>query len=98
MSEEALKEFERVRQEMRNPEQQSIELDCAPGYPRPGDLIDGVIEGLGLEKKETCSKVFGNWKWVYPEVPAEKWKEIREVLKERISKLYNSGVIRYGSW
>jgi len=37
----------------------TIELDCPPGQPRPGDLIDGVIEGTGLPKKEAKSKFFG---------------------------------------
>jgi len=76
----------------------SIELDCPPFYPRPGDLIAGVIEGTGLVLKEDVSKVFGNWKWDYSEVSCEEWDKIQPVLKERITKLYESGRIRYGSW
>jgi hypothetical protein len=26
----------------------TIDLDCPPGSPRPGDLIGGVIEGLDI--------------------------------------------------
>ena len=78
--------------------EQSIELDCPPGDPRPGDLIAGVIEGTGLELKETCMRLFGNWKWDYSEVSAEEWARIQPVLKERITKLHNAGRIRYGSW
>lgn len=76
----------------------TIELDCTPGDPRPGDLISGVIEGTGLVQKETCSRFFGNWTWDYKEVSDEEWSIIRPILKERITKLYNNGMIRYGSW
>lgn len=78
--------------------EQSIELDCAPGDPRPDVLIGTVLEGTGLAKKETCLRFFGNWKWDYSEVPEEEWERIQPILKERITKLYETGVIRYGSW
>jgi len=78
--------------------ERSIELDCPPGNPRPGDLIGGVITGTGLELKEPVSKFFGNWKWIFPEVSEEYWKGIQPTLKERIVKLHESGFIRYGSW
>lgn len=77
---------------------QTIELDCPPGALRPGDLIGGVIKGLGLTEKETVSRFFGNWVWDYSEVPSKRWKKIQPILKERIEKLYHSGAIRYGSW
>ena len=83
----------------RCPRERSIELDCPPGSPRPGDLIEGVIEGLGLPwPKETTSMFFGNWKWEWPEVDWKRWKEIQPTLKGRIKKLYEQGLIRYGSW
>lgn len=83
----------------RCPRERSIELDCPPGSPRPGDLIEGVIKGLGLPwPKETTSRCFGNWKWEWPEVDWERWKEIQPILKERIRKLLDQGLIRYGSW
>lgn len=78
--------------------EQSIELDCAPGSLRPGDLIAGVIKGTGLKEQEPVSTVFGNWTWIYPDVPESQWKVIQKVLKDRIEKLYHSGAIRYGSW
>jgi hypothetical protein len=77
---------------------QTIDLDCAPGWPRPGDLIGGVIEGTGLAEREPVLKIFGNWTWDYSDLPEERWREIQPVLKERITKLYESGTIRYGSW
>jgi len=78
--------------------EQTIELDCPPGPTRPGHLIAGVIAGTGLEARETVSRCFGNWAWDYSEVPAEEWEAIRPTLDKRITKLYRSGVIRYGSF
>lgn len=77
---------------------ESIELDCPPGYPRPGDLIAGVIAGTGLPESEPVFMFFGCWAWEY-DVPREKWeREIQPVIRPRIQALHSSGVIRYGSW
>jgi hypothetical protein len=85
--------------------EKSIELDCAPGSPRPGDLIGQVVKGTILEglpeadPEATIMRLFGNWKWAFPSIPDEKWVyEVQPVIKERIAELYHSGVIRYGSW
>jgi len=78
--------------------EQTIEIDCAPGALRPGDLIAGVIEGTGLQLKESSGRFFGNWTWDYRDVDAETWNNVKTVLKERLTKLYNSGTIRYASW
>lgn len=78
--------------------EKSIELDCPPLAPRPDAWIGKVVEGLGLEVKETTMRLFGCWKWEFPEVSDERWREIQPILKERITDLYNRGHIRYGSW
>lgn len=76
---------------------QTIELDCAPGTPRPGQYIGGVLEGTGLTAGEPTT-FFGNWCWSF-DVPQEKWEaEIQPIIKPRITALYHSGAIRYGSW
>lgn len=77
--------------------EQTIELDCPPGSPRPSDLIGGVIAGL-LPEREAVSKFFGNWTWNYSDIPTDKWNEVKPILKDRITTLYNMGQIRYGSW
>ena len=77
--------------------EQTLELDCPPGDPRPGDLIGSVIKGTGLEHREDVSRLFGWWIWDYSDVPVTKWKQIQPVLKKRIRHLYSSGVIRGGS-
>ena len=79
--------------------EKTIELDCPPGYPRPGDLIAGVIEGTGLPPIETCSRFFGNWVWDYSKLATDdQWSAAQPILKERITALYKRGVIRYGSF
>lgn len=78
--------------------EQTIEIDCAPGALRSGDLIAGVIEGTGLPLKESSGRFFGNWTWDYSDIDAEIWNNAVIVLKERLTKLYNSGTVRYASW
>lgn len=77
---------------------QTIEIGCSPGNPRPGDLLPGVIEGTGLEVRSPKSMLFGDWEWDYRDVDPKKWKEIKPILKERLIKLYDLGVVRYCSW
>jgi hypothetical protein len=77
---------------------QTIEIDCPPGYPRPGDLIEAVIKDTGLPTRETTSRLFGCWEWDYNDVPAEMWKKVQPTLKERLTKLCNDGICRYCSW
>lgn len=78
--------------------EQTIEIDCPPGDPRPGDILAEVLKGTGLSPREPVSKVFGNWTWDYCDVPAEVWNAVRPLLKERIIAYHKAGVIRYGSW
>lgn len=78
--------------------EQTIEIDCPPGAPRPGDLIEGVIEGTGLPVRESSGRFFGNWTWDYNDVDSEVWNKSKPILKERLTKLYNKGTIRYASW
>lgn len=78
---------------------QTIDLDCEPGAIRPKDLIDQVIEGLGIEPlSRDVLTFFGRATWEF-DVPREEWVEsIQPTLKARITALYEIGAIRYGSW
>ena len=76
----------------------TIELDCAPGTPRPDALLPQVLAGTGLELDEPVSTFFGNWTWAVPADQEEKYLAAKPVLAERIKALYNAGAIRYGSW
>lgn len=75
----------------------TIEIDCAPGTARPDSYIREVVAGTVLESKltEPVSKVFGNWEWAF-DIPDDEYP--KELIKQRITALYNSGYIRYGSW
>jgi hypothetical protein len=80
----------------------SIELDCHPGDPRPKDLIDGVLKGTGLEEDdfETSAPFFGHQTWILKE-SAKKEKiftKSKPLFEKRITKLFYSGAIRYGTW
>jgi hypothetical protein len=81
-------------------ERYSIELDCAPGGIRPGDLLPGVIEGLGLtlNAAKPDRMLFGEWTWIIPADQSERYLSVQSTVKERIEKLYHAGFIRWGSW
>lgn len=75
----------------------TVELDCAPGYVRPGDLIADVLKDTGLPVRDPIYKVFGNWAWDFSD-HKETFEAAKPVIQERIEKLYHNGTIRYGSW
>lgn len=88
----------------------TIELDCPPGWPRPGDLIEVVLKDTGLTAQKDrhddtpgaakiISTLFGNWLWEFPDVAEDDWKNrVRPIIQPRIEALYNNGIIRYASW
>ena len=77
---------------------QTIDLDCAPGGIRPGDLINDVLADTGLTAGEPVATFFGNWTWEF-DVPREEWEtRIQPIIKPRIVALYQEGTIRYGTW
>lgn len=80
----------------------SIELDCAPGSPRPDDLFPGVIEGteLKISDFEIVSRLFGNWMFELKagKARAASFVSAKATLRKRVEALYHTGAIRYGSW
>jgi hypothetical protein len=76
----------------------SIELDCAPGAIRPGDLLSTVTKDTGLVLDKPDSMSFGNWEWVIPADQHELYEKVQPLVKNRIEALYHKGFIRYGSW
>ena len=80
-------------------EKLTIELDCPPGNPRPGDLFPGLIAETGLKEDDfkLISKLFGNWTWELIQ-NEQLYSECRSTIKERIEALYKKGLIRYASW
>tara|TARA_R110000772_G_scaffold70078_1_gene154383 strand:- start:328 stop:582 length:255 start_codon:yes stop_codon:yes gene_type:complete len=82
--------------------QQTIELDCAPGGMRPGDLIEGVLVDTPLKLEEhfekDIPKSFGNWTFIVKEEFTDLYLEHTVSIKEKITNLYTSGYVRYASW
>lgn len=78
----------------------TIELDCAPGAPRPDTLLPSVLAGTGLTPEDFTnpSRLFGNWTFALKEGKEQTYKEVRDIIKEKVCQLYHSGAIRYGSW
>lgn len=76
----------------------SIEIDCAPGPTRPGDLLPGVLRDTGIALGEPDSKLFGHWTWTIPSNLEARYAEVQAVVKERLLELHRQGRIRYGSW
>jgi hypothetical protein len=66
---------------------------------RPDDLIRGVLGGLDIEPIEwEVQPFFGNSCYTF-DIPRDVWeREYQPTIRQRITALYNTGVIRYGSW
>lgn len=77
---------------------QEIELDVPPLQPRPDTLLLKAIEGTGLPIRAASSKIFGCWTFNYDDVDHSLWEHYQPKLKENITRLYDNGHIRYGSW
>ena len=77
---------------------QTIDLDCAPGGIRPESLINSILEGTGLDVTDHPVPFFGAVVYSF-DVSRSHWVEfVQPIIKPRITALYNSGTIRYGSW
>lgn len=73
-----------------------LEIGCAPGGIRPGDVLKQVIEGTCLEDKKPASTFFDDWTWYYDEISPEDFKKSIKIIMPKLKELYNKGVIRYG--
>lgn len=78
---------------------QTIDLDCPPGACRPGDLIRGIIQDLGIQPVTyDVTPFFGAATYEF-DVDRERWvRDIQPTVKARITECYNLGFIRAGSW
>lgn len=79
---------------------QTIEIDCAPGNLRPGDVMKSMIEELELpfKYKETSGRLFGNWTWTFNEFNEEDWRAIQKKVGPYLTKCWEKGTVRYASW
>lgn len=76
---------------------QTIEIKCKSDY-RPGDLIEKILEGTGLEVRKPVSTVLDQWEWDYSDVEEDRWRKANELIRHRIIDLYQKNIIEYGSW
>lgn len=76
----------------------TIEIDCAPGGPRPDFYLEQVLEGTGIPTVDKSSAFFGNWTFEIKDVKEEVWETAKPIIAERLKSLHNSGSIRYASW
>lgn len=80
----------------------SIELDAPPFQPRPNELIGSVLKDTGftVEDFDTAPPFFGHQTWILKaEVGKDElFRTMKPTFKERVTELYNSGAIRYGTW
>jgi hypothetical protein len=106
MTQETHDRFQEVLKSFNDPESRknkySIDIDCPPMSPRPDSYLLGVLKDTGIEVDdfEEPSRVFGNWCWIL-KASANKdelYTKNKPIYKERLSKLYNAGLIRYASW
>jgi hypothetical protein len=90
-----------------------IKIDCPPGYPRPVNVLECVINNTEnkiddrdilntLERwKPLISKgggKFGNFIWRMPyTLDDDKFDTMKDILWTEIVKYYNSGTIRYSA-
>ena len=75
----------------------NLNIDCAPGSPRPDGYAKVVFEYLGIEYTEPISKFFGNWIW---HIPVDEVKYDKELpwISDYLKRLYSRGSIRYAGW
>ena len=79
--------------------EQCIQLDCAPLQQRPNELLPIALRGTRLPMKDACSqKTFGCWTFDYSDVEPDVWSQARPLLEANITRLYEQGQIRFGSW
>lgn len=77
----------------------TVEIDCPPGLPRPGDLIGHVLEGTGLEPDSwSATPFFGHATWTFSKVTCEEWAKAQPTTSKRLKALYHAGTVRYATW
>jgi len=78
----------------------SIEIDCAPGLPRPDTHFNNMCEicELDISWFKSPTKFFGNWEWkVNPEYNSQYIKKQKEI-QTYLTDLYIYSNVRYASW
>lgn len=96
IKEKVKRHLEMLKQEHRK--DQTIEIECPPGPPRPGDLIKKIVEGSGLPLRKEVSRSFGLWTWDYSDLTPEEWAKAEKIIAPKLKELYAKGIARYISF
>lgn len=81
-----------------------IEIDCAPGTPRPNSYLGPALRMIDYNYGDTLPKYnnsfFGNWTWdLTDEVPEDySPNEHTNALREYFVDLDEKGLTRYSTW
>lgn len=78
----------------------SIEIDCAPGTPRPDTVLPLALANteMKVEDFERTSTFFGNWTYVPLLEKEELYKKSQNTIKQNLNKAYDEKRCRYCSW
>lgn len=78
----------------------TIEIDCPPGPVRAEQKFADMCESCELDSTQftIISKSFGNWEWRVEENYEEVYQSKQRLVEAHLTKLFNSGQIRYASW
>ena len=88
-----------------------IEIGCPPGAIRPNSLLMSLLSEMGKSENEkivvwatdyinnppSCSTIFGDMNCSL-KINSDIKNEVQRYFQTELTKLYNSGVIRYASW
>ena len=91
-----------------------IEIDCAPGGVRPQQFFNNIVTKISEKSSSEeltqfsnkftdhrpVSSRFGCWEWIIEmdDNTSKHFSFIQNIFKEELTKLHNSGAIRYASW
>jgi hypothetical protein len=81
-------------------EKYSIEIDCAPGTPRPDTVLPLALSNteMKVEDFEKTSTFFGNWTYVPLLEKEELYANSQNTIAENLKQAYAKGKCRYCSW
>jgi hypothetical protein len=91
-------EHDQVAAAIEKAKRQVIRLDCAPGMPRPNELLPLALQKTGLPVVEASSKLFGDFSFDYSHIEAAVWCQALPKLEANIKLLFAKQMIRFGSW
>lgn len=86
-----------------DPRRLSIQIDCPPGGPRPPEVFASTIEGTGLmpdDFEDSGSTIFGCREYLVRAnaQSIRRYVATRQTIGERLSSMYERGIVRGVTW